>query len=255
MTCDERKDAVFLYAAGDLEPAEREAVRAHLLSGCPRCGGTLAEAEAVLASLPLALEPVKPSAATRDKLMARVRAPSASDADAAPAMKLTRGMPPPSRGRFTLGSLVTYSGIAATIAAIIAGVAVRQNMQPKIDQLASVRDLLLCERMQMVSLNQPDTPGPASGRVYCDTDHGRWGIVVFNLKPPPPGKTYQLWAIPQGGNAMPMKTFTVDATGKAMLVQHLPLATTTFKAAAITMEPDGGSQVPTMPIQLVGDVK
>src|SRR3954466_5179930 len=116
MTCDERRDAVFLYAADQLEPGERESVRAHLSGGCPRCSGTLAEAEAVLASIPLALEPVKPGADTKDKLMARGGAPPAASDAAAPrkldgAMKLT-GAPPSPRGRFTLGSLVTYSGIA-----------------------------------------------------------------------------------------------------------------------------------------------
>src|SRR3954469_11958353 len=108
MTCDERRDAVFLYAAGQLEPDEREVVRAHLSAGCPRCSGTLAEAEAVLASIPLALDPVKPSAATKEKLMARVQASSAAATDVAaapPKMKLA-GAPASPRGRFTFGSLV-----------------------------------------------------------------------------------------------------------------------------------------------------
>jgi hypothetical protein len=257
MTCDERRDTVFLYAAGELEPSEREVVRAHLLSGCPRCSGTLAEAEAVLASIPLALEPVTPGAATKDKLMARVRASSQTDAAAASTMKLTGGTPPPSRGRFTLGSLVTYSGIAAAIAAIIAGVAVKQNLQPKIEQLTSVRDILLAERMQMVSLADPANAAPATGRVYWDMDKGMWGVVVFNLKPPPAGKVYQLWAIPDGTGAapMPMNTFTVNATGKAMFTQPVPAASTPIKLAAITMEPEGGSKTPTMPIQLMGAAK
>jgi anti-sigma-K factor RskA len=147
---------------------------------------------------------------------------------------------------------MTYSGIAAAVGAIIAGVVVNQAQQRKIDTLVGVRDILLAERMQMVSLAEPDQKGPATGRVYWDVDRGRWGVVVFNLKPPPPGKVYQLWAIPGGAAPIPMDTFTVDSVGKAMFMQTVPTATAAIKVAAITMEPVGGSQVPTMPIQLMG---
>jgi len=97
--------------------------------------------------------------------------------------------------------------------------------------------------------------GPATGRVYWDMDKGMWGVVVFNLAPPPAGKAYQLWAIPEGGAPMPMETFTVDATGKAMLTQSVPTSAAAITTAAITMEPAGGSKTPTMPIKLVGKVK
>ena len=52
-----------------------------------------------------------------------------------------------------------------------------------------------------------------------------------------------------------MDTFTVDASGKAMLMQTVPAASTAIKVAAITMEPAAGSKSPTMPIVLAGNAK
>ena len=76
MTCQERRDLILLYAADldALEPAERDELRAHLAGGCPSCAGALAEAEATMAQLPQALDPVTPSPQARDRLMQRVLA-------------------------------------------------------------------------------------------------------------------------------------------------------------------------------------
>jgi hypothetical protein len=61
MKCDQLEDLILFHAGGAAEAAESRAVLEHLSSGCPRCAGRLAEAEAALASLPLAIEPVAPS--------------------------------------------------------------------------------------------------------------------------------------------------------------------------------------------------
>lgn len=75
MTCEECRELLPAYAAGALDPTEAAVVRAHLASGCAACAIALAELEATLAHLPLALDPVKPSDAARNKLMARVQSP------------------------------------------------------------------------------------------------------------------------------------------------------------------------------------
>lgn len=73
MTCEQCQELLPAYAAGALDPAEAAEVRAHMATGCAACAIALAEMEATLAYLPLALDPVKPANATRDKLMTRVR--------------------------------------------------------------------------------------------------------------------------------------------------------------------------------------
>src|SRR5436305_14099659 len=72
VTCSERQDLIFLCAADQLEPTEAEDLRRHLATGCPICAGALAEAEATLAQMTLAIEPVEPNRETREALMARI---------------------------------------------------------------------------------------------------------------------------------------------------------------------------------------
>lgn len=76
MSCDERAELLMLYAVGALEAEEQRELEQHLETGCPRCAGALAEAEALAAQLPLALAPVAPPARVRERLMAQIsRAP------------------------------------------------------------------------------------------------------------------------------------------------------------------------------------
>ncbi len=77
MSCDERAELLMLYAAGALVAEEDRELEQHLETGCPRCAGALAEAQALLAQLPLALTPVAPPAQVRRRLMAQVSGESA----------------------------------------------------------------------------------------------------------------------------------------------------------------------------------
>ena len=60
MTHEELEEAVPLYAAGALERPERQALEAHLLSGCATCHAALKDYQGVAALLPFALTPVPP---------------------------------------------------------------------------------------------------------------------------------------------------------------------------------------------------
>lgn len=53
MNCQGQDELITLYAVGALEGAERDALRSHLATGCPRCAGLLAEAEATWALIGL----------------------------------------------------------------------------------------------------------------------------------------------------------------------------------------------------------
>lgn len=96
MTCGERRTTLFLYAAGVLEPDERQALEAHLQTGCPRCTGTLAEAKATLAQFWLWLEPVDMSQAVKRRLMQRLATrPPSEFAAASPHPGATAPLTPP----------------------------------------------------------------------------------------------------------------------------------------------------------------
>jgi len=81
MTHEELEHAVPLYAAGALNRTERQTLEAHLLSGCASCHSALKDYQAVAASLPLGLSPIKPPRTLKAAIMAE-RNPTAIPASA-----------------------------------------------------------------------------------------------------------------------------------------------------------------------------
>lgn len=58
------------------------------------------------------------------------------------------------------------------------------------------------------------------------------------------GKVYQLWLL-RGDTRVSGGTFTVPEDGESAMIFHAPDDITTFEAAGITEEPEGGSDAPT----------
>lgn len=82
MTHEELEDAVPLYAVGALERVERQALEAHLLSGCVSCHTALREYQSIAAVLPFGLNTTPPPRALKAKIMA-ARTPAALAAEPA----------------------------------------------------------------------------------------------------------------------------------------------------------------------------
>ena len=78
MIHDELEAAVPLYAAGALERVERQALEAHLLSGCIPCRTTLKAYQSVAVTLPFGLSITPPPRTLKGKIMSsRVSSPAA----------------------------------------------------------------------------------------------------------------------------------------------------------------------------------
>ena len=82
MTHEELEEAVSLYAAGALERTERQALEAHLLSGCVSCHTALKEFQSVAAILPFGLNSTPVPRALKAHIMA-ARTPTAIAEDTA----------------------------------------------------------------------------------------------------------------------------------------------------------------------------
>jgi len=82
MTHEELEESVPLYAAGALDRIERQALEAHLLSGCASCHSALKDYQSVAALLPLGLSPTKPPRSLKATIMAG-RNPASIPAEAA----------------------------------------------------------------------------------------------------------------------------------------------------------------------------
>jgi hypothetical protein len=87
MTHEELEDAVPLYAIGALERTERQALEAHLLSGCPVCHTALKEHQSVAALLPFGLDPTYPPRVLKTKIMAARTPASAAESTTPPPNK------------------------------------------------------------------------------------------------------------------------------------------------------------------------
>lgn len=69
MTHEELEEAVPLYAIGALERSERQAIEAHLLSGCAACHAALKDYQTVASHLPFGLTPATPPNTLKAKIM------------------------------------------------------------------------------------------------------------------------------------------------------------------------------------------
>jgi hypothetical protein len=73
-------------------------------------------------------------------------------------------------------------------------------------------------------------------------------LLADSLDPIPEDKVYELWLLPaNGGSPMPCATFQIDSEGNSMKMIKMEHGVDA-KAFAVTVEPEGGSKTPTMPI-------
>ena len=221
----------------------------------------------------LAVEPMEPSPAVKERLLERVRATSGlrdplptANEDLAPATRRpSRRMSPAFAA--VAASLVVAFGMQYLYAPQqqrLDDVVAEQERE--LDQLrsdsASVTAELAATRASLEHLERPDLeivslagtePQPdASARVFWDRETGEWRMYVADLRPLPAGRTYELWAITEDGAKLPMGTFDVDPSGDGFLVVRLGPVDAKVVAAAVTDEPEGGVDSPTGSIHLLG---
>ncbi len=118
----------------------------------------------------------------------------------------------------------------------------------------TVLETLRSQSSQRFLLTAQGTPPAPSARV---TYLPATGSLVFqgnHLENLPGDKTYELWLIPEdkGAKPIPAGVFKPDARGYASLILPTLPKGITAGTFGITMEDDGGSQSPTLPILLVG---
>jgi len=265
MTCEERREQIFLLAAGALAPGDDAGLRAHLGTGCPRCAGSLAEAETALGQLPLALDPVAPSPLVKRRLMARIETHAAAPLpEARPAGSLAGG-----RALERWLSPLLAAGIAAFAVYAWIGRPLQQERELLLARLADQSQRiealetaaaeqvetarLLGSRDAVVAMLAGSEPQPqAWGRILWDSEARSVHFFTGNLKPLPQGRTYELWLITDGQEKVPVGTFGVDPESRGRLLAKLPHAVGNVVLAAVTDEPEGGVPQPTGSIQLVG---
>jgi anti-sigma-K factor RskA len=242
------------YALGCLDVEDRGRFEALLRSGDPEAVASLQEFQAAVVDLSAAHAETPPPR-VRETLMARI---AAERRDTPP---VVTALPRPRR-RFW--PVVWAGAMAAGIAAIAVGLAVSTSYERRVAELAreatALRDELGRQQGLVAILRDPTTQVVTlAGQAASPEARGRmlWHVkaggllVSTGLPAPPPGKTYQLWAIADA-KPIPAGVFSVDAAGTASLrVAPLP-GVSRVDAFAVTLEPAGGLPAPSGPMYLIG---
>jgi anti-sigma-K factor RskA len=87
-----------------------------------------------------------------------------------------------------------------------------------------------------------------------DAASGETAIVIADMAPAGEAKVYELWAIRGDRAPEPAGVFTVGDEGSVATVGARIARPTEVTTFAVSIEPAGGSQTPTGPIVLVGQV-
>jgi anti-sigma-K factor RskA len=281
VTCDERRDLLLLYVSDGLEPAEAKELREHLQSGCPACAGHLAEAEAVMANLPLALDRIAPPPNLKERLMERIAAAElpVQQKPAQEAGEETDSIP------MRLFRYLVPAAVAAGLAIIATHAIMNQRVNDLQQQATTLRrdnqaqsmltqsvaqqlellsastasqnqvvDLLRSPDLKLYSLKpQPNQPHAVCNLLW-DKKQQQWAILTDGMTPAPPGQTYELWFITKAGTPVAAGIFNVDASGRGSLRVDIPAGIGSLAQAAVTNE-TGLVQSPKGSAQIAGEVE
>ncbi len=206
------------YVLGALEPAEALTF-AHHMQSCAVCRDEVAALAPVLDVLPACAPRYEVSAALRRRVMHAVR--SEAKAESAPARRSRRrSTPRPALAlrRLALPRPVVVAALAAAVALGVV-VAARSGGSPA--------------RVIEASF----------GRAQLHVAGGQGELIVDRLPPAPPDRVYELWLQRGNGTPAPSTLFAVTSRGTAVL--GVPGGLTGVSRVLVTLEPAGGSRIPT----------
>jgi Anti-sigma-K factor rskA len=104
-----------------------------------------------------------------------------------------------------------------------------------------------------VTLKDPKAPPVPQGKATYVADKGSLIFLASNLEPLQLYKVYELWLIPADGrDPIPAGTFHPDPRGNASVIMPTLPQGVEAKAFGVTIEDEGGSKTPTLPIIMVG---
>jgi anti-sigma-K factor RskA len=243
-------DDLALYALGALQGDERAGLEKHL-DTCSDCRRELDQLRGDMALMALSAAGPKPPQRSKQRLMVAI------------AKEPKRSAVPQRRGWWK-----AVPWVLATAAALVAVLLMQQNtglqerasalqgqaivQQDELRRAREVVSTLTASDAMRVTLVAAKAPPQPQGKAIYLKDRSSLIFLANNMPTLPPQKAYELWLIPTQGNPIPAGVFKPDARGSATVVNPPLPAGVEAKAFAITVEPEGGSSTPTMPIVMVG---
>jgi len=239
-----------LHALGSLQGEERVALEKHL-EGCAGCCRELEQLRGDMALMALSTAGPVPPRRSRQRLLEAV------------AREPRRVQAPARRGWWMLVPWAAAAALAVGLVVVwlqksdlqqrIAGLQDQSTQQlAELQRAREVVSTLTATDAMRVTLVAAKTPPQPQGKAIYVRDRSSLIFLASNLQALPAQKAYELWLIPTSGAPIPAGVFKPDAHGSATVINPPLPAGVQAKAFAITIEPEGGSSAPTLPIVLVG---
>lgn len=255
-------ESLALYAMGSLDdPQDLAALEAHL-GTCGECRRELEALRADTALLALSATGPQPPARSRQRLLSAIAAEP----------RVERRNPQ----RYAVGHLrprwMTFAPVMVMLLLAVFSILLWRDLRntrrtlrhthAQLEQLQTeltqknaelaeakmVRDLLHAPDAWPLTLVSKKTPPQPQIKAVYSKQQGALLLMANNLTPIPENKVYQLWLLPADGSApMAAGWFKPDGKGNGMMF-HKMSSGIAAKGFAVTIEPPGGSQTPTMPI-------
>ena len=205
------------YVLGLLRGAARRRFERLMMDSRPLAAAVTAW-EGRFAQWALGLQSVEPPSYLEWRLMGRVRAE-------------VRG-----RGQAVRNTFWRTWAVAATV--VLAIVVVTQRLTPPAQVKAAEFALM------------SDAKGNPLWLISVHPEANRVDMKVVTPNPPPAGKSYELWMIPDGGKPVPMGLMNESGQASETVSSELLARLAGAKTLAISLEPQGGSPTgqPTGPV-------
>jgi anti-sigma-K factor RskA len=256
MSHEDYKEMIPAHALSALDWTDDRALTDHFAQ-CVECRQELNEWAQTAAAVALSASPAEPSLLVRERILSQIR----SERDESITPKIVPFKPQK--------NIWSSFGSLGAVAAVVLFVfllgyvfllwrenrALRQEVQTMRQENQRVQEDLEWVRISLkpgtkvMELNGTvAAPGASAKLAYDQSGHAM--VMTSGLPTPPAGKEYQLWFIVADKPPLRGKTFSTDSHGKGMMEDQLPDVALKSAAFAVTLEPQGGSASPTMPMYL-----
>ena len=261
-------DDLIQYALGTLKETQLSTMTAHI-SMCNVCRGELGKVQVELASFASVQPETALPAGARDRFMAKLQQNPAAESRFVQARNRSRFyiMTKSLQGWIESAVPVRILAGALAVAVIILSyddldhiheirqlVPAMKRAERDTAQLAELKNFLHGSNIQQVTLHEkPAVDKVPEGHTLYSSTTGELVFTASNMQAPPTGKTYELWLLPTGGGKpIPAGTFVPDLQGNGAIVFPQLAENVQASGFGITVENEGGSTTPTMPIILSG---
>ncbi|MBN2321590.1 MAG: anti-sigma factor [Acidobacteria bacterium] len=284
---EEIRELAALFSLGALTQHEAGSFEAHIRNGCPVCEAEYYKFKHITAEIGLAVNEADAPDYIRELILARIEREPPEEAPAADSEKEESAAETPP-APFSQPILTQPPGrrqsifpwILAVIFAIAAGIvfyfyhleqADTERLNTEIaaaqSQIKSLETSLNSQKEgpeeldQIISVvSKPETrifhmaglaPAPtASGAMLWDVQQNQ--CLIFGFIPSAPeGKTYQLWFLTPSNEKIPSGLLKPDSAGRLYGEFPIPEEISSL-TMVITLEPEGGSKIPTLPYYAIG---